>query len=133
MAASFLLHRVSYYNFSSLILFESMYLCRRIISGCTAIVDDDFFLFCCKRSCMSHCLCYHHSLPFILEERMILYLFVGIVTAILLITLFFPFSLSSSEDPHFEPDFYLFFSSHHLHSHHYVLDESMTSLTLSIA
>jgi hypothetical protein len=34
-----------YYNFSSLILFESMYLCRRIISGCTAIVDDYFF-FC---------------------------------------------------------------------------------------
>jgi hypothetical protein len=40
----FLLYRVSYYNFSSLILFESMYLCRRIISGCTAIVDD--YLFC---------------------------------------------------------------------------------------
>lgn len=32
-----------YYNFSSLILFGSMYLCRRIISGCTAIVDDYFF------------------------------------------------------------------------------------------
>ena len=80
----FLLYRVSYYNFSSLILFESMYLCRRIISGCTAIVDD--YLSCsivsCRRSCVSHCLFYHHSLPFILEERMILYLFVGIVTAI---------------------------------------------------
>lgn len=34
-----------YYNFSSLILFESMYLCRRIISGCTAIVDKPSFLF----------------------------------------------------------------------------------------
>jgi hypothetical protein len=79
---------------------------------------------------MSHC-SFHHSLPFILEERMILYLFVGIVTAILS-SLFFLFSSSSSSgDPHFEPDFYLFFSSH-LYIHHYVLERINDISTLSI-
>jgi hypothetical protein len=121
---------VSHATISLLILFESMYLCRRIISGCTAIVDDySFFLFSCKRSCMGHCF-FYHSLLFILEERMILRFFCWHCYCHLLITHYShcsSSSSSSSEDPHFEPDF-IASSLLTIYIHHYVLDESMISL-----
>lgn len=131
---------LSHFSFS-LILFRSMYLCRRI-QDVQPYLDDYYyyyyyFYFFCKRLCLSGSLYVpHHLLFFRFEERTVLYHFMLALSSppfiITIIILSFIFSIRAF--PHLEPIFpslpSISFSYFILIPLSYILDDSMTSLTL---